>query len=63
MPTSQIFTQSGPIFLKPQASVVAETVRFDISQLRELQKKKMLQVTPLKRAVEVTSEGGSTGSA
>lgn len=60
-PTSLIFAQSGPITLKPQAKIEAETNRFDIGQLRELQKKKLLQVTGLKRSVDITSGGGSTG--
>jgi hypothetical protein len=60
-PSSTIFPQSGPITLKSQAKVEAEINRFDIGQLRELQKKKLLQITGLKRSVDITSGGGSTG--
>ena len=63
-PSSTIFAQSGPINLQPQAKIEVETNRFDIGQLRELQKKKLLQITNLKRAIDITSGGGSTsGSA
>jgi len=59
--SSLIFSQSGPITLKSQAKIEAETNRFDIGQLRELQNRKMLQITSLKRAIDITSGGGSTG--
>ena len=61
-PSSTIFAQSGPISLQPQAKIEVETIRFDIGQLRELQKKKLIQVISLKRAIDITSGGGSTGS-
>ena len=58
--TSTIFTESGQIAVQPGASLEAEDNRFDLAQLRSMNKNNVIEFMSLRRSVEIT--GGSSGT-
>lgn len=61
-PSSPFFTQSGQVAIKPAASVEAENNRFDLGQIQQMQKNKVITANKFRRLVEIVVPP-SSGSA
>jgi hypothetical protein len=49
MPNSHYFLGSGPVSIQPKRSLTAEEDRFDLSQLKMIRQRGMIQVSYFKR--------------
>jgi hypothetical protein len=54
---SSIFTKSGQIAVKPKAKLEAEDDRFDLSQIRQMQKLNLITTQKNRRLVAITEAG------